>query len=312
MTVRLICAEAMRGLADIESQSVQCVVTSPPYWGLRDYKSANQFGTERNARHYIHRLVEVFHEIRSRVLKSDGTLWLNIGDCFSNKQLNGIPWTLAFALQDDGWRLRSDIIWSKPNPMPESVTDRPTRAHEYIFLLSKSPKYYYDSVAVRNPPSDALLKEVYEGYNGKATKDFSGAGAQEASATKKRIIEGARKRLDKQRGHSRHHAGFNDRWDAMTKAEQMALGSNRRSVWTISPSQFKGAHFATFPPALVELCIKAGCPEGETVLDPFVGSGTTCMVAKKLGRNSIGIDLNKDYIEMARERCKGVQRVTNS
>jgi DNA modification methylase len=350
----IICGSAHDALAQIKSESVNCCVTSPPYWGLRDYGVEGQLGLEKTPEEYVAAITAVFREVR-RVLRDDGTLWLNLGDSYAanqkggggvgkstlgsasggnsisedgllrsqerqqmptrrmthgvkEKDLIGIPWMVAFALRADGWYLRSDIIWNKPNPMPESVRDRPTRAHEYIFLLSKSKKYYYDAAAIRNPPSEALVKQVNEGYRGSATKDFGGALAQDASATKSRIIEGYRKRIDKQRGHGRRHDGFNDRWDAMTRSEQMMLGSNKRSVWTVAPANYKGAHFATFPPKLIEPCVLAGCPEGGTVLDPFNGSGTTSQVAIQNNRNYIGIEINPEYVELTYDRLTGVSK----
>lgn len=339
-------------LKTIPDSSVHCCVTSPPYWGLRDYGHPDQIGQEKTPQDYVTTMLQVFSEVR-RVLRDDGTLWLNLGDSYCSqggshdgrtdnqpgvgaakiwrngagradgivdargqrnrngvsvadlkpKDLIGIPWRVAFALQEAGWYLRSDIIWAKPNPMPESVTDRPTRAHEYIFLLSKSARYYYDAAAIREPASPALIKQVEEGYNGQALKDYLSASVQDASATKSRIINGARNRIDKQRGHERRHAGFNDKWDALTPAEQALLGSNKRSVWTVAPANFKEAHFATFPPDLIKPCIMAGCPVGGVVLDPFFGSGTTGAVALELGRKCIGIELNQEYTALAKQRC---------
>lgn len=316
-------------------------VTSPPYFGLRSYLPEGhpmkryEIGTEKTPREYVAKLVQVFRAVR-RVLADDGTLWLNLGDSYNaynanrgastgfsdgkdgrdrptaergltvpklgNKQLLGVPWRVAFALQDDGWYLRQDIIWSKPNPMPESVRDRCTKAHEYIFMLSKKPRYYFDAEAIRNPPSEALLKQVAEGYNGSDTKDFSEAGAQSASGTKARIIDNARKKIDKQRGHERSHDGFKGKWDQMTRAEQMMLGSNKRSVWTVATAPFKGSHFATFPPELIRPCILAGSRPGDTVLDPFGGSGTTGMVARQEGRNALLCELNADYLPLIQQR----------
>ena len=318
----------------LPEQSVHCVVTSPPYWGLRDYGAPGQIGLEKTPVEYVAAVVAVFRQVW-RVLRDDGVLFLNIGDSYANdgkwggrtggkhckalhgspvgrtkkltglkpKDLIGIPWRVAFALQSDGWYLRSDIIWSKPNPMPESVTDRPTRAHEYIFLLTKSQRYYYDAAAIREPAKESTIRQVLDGYNGQASKDFEANGFQDASATKKRVINGLRKRVDKQRGHSRRHAGFNDRWDSMTKEEQQLLGSNKRSVWTVATAIFREAHFATFPPDLIKPCILAGCPVGGTVLDPFGGSGTTGAVALELGRKAILCELNPDYVEMIKRRC---------
>ncbi len=281
-------------IKDIEEKSVQCVVTSPPYWGLRDYGTAeweqgdkecdhvekkpfggsstlrdmslettkkevegksiqykskckkcgairkdSQLGLEETPEEFIENMVKVFRGVK-KSLKDDGTLWLNLGDSYSqtkNKQLLGIPWRVALALQQDGWYLRQDIIWHKPNPMPESVKDRCTKAHEYIFLLSKSPQYYYDSDAIRDKP----------------------------------------------------HYGEE-------------VGANKRSVWSINVKPYKEAHFATFPEKLPELCIKAGSKKGDIVLDPFFGSGTTGWVAQRLGRKWLGIELNPEFIKIAEKR----------
>lgn len=323
-------------LKELAPESVQCVVTSPPYWGLRNYGHADQIGQEETPEAYVDTMRQVFGEVW-RVLRDDGTLWLNLGDSYSGsgkggnpghsphikqrtnsgslsvrgvkrngrkpKDLIGIPWLVAFALQSDGWYLRSDIIWHKPNPMPESVSDRPTRSHEYIFLLTKSERYQYDAAAIREPASPDLIKQVEEGYNGHAIKDYLAANVQDASATKSRIINGARKRIDKQRGHSRRHAGFNDKWDALTPAEQALLGSNKRDVWSVAPANYREAHFATFPPDLVKPCILAGTKPGDVVLDPFGGSGTTGMVALELGRRAVLVELNPDYAKLCDERC---------
>jgi DNA modification methylase len=335
MSVSILIGDCREKLRELPDTSVHCCVTSPPYFGLRDYGVDGQMGLEPTPDEFVAGMVEVFREVR-RVLRDDGTLWLNIGDSYSakagqrkatdkaglkqqsnvastgapsrcveelgGKQLIGVPWRLAFALQADGWTLRQDIIWSKPNPMPESVRDRCTKAHEYLFMLSKSPRYFYDAEAIRNPPSDAMLQQVRDGYEGSDTKDYSAGGAQSASGTKARIITNARAKVDKQRGHGRRHAGFNDRWDAMGRAEQLALGSNKRSVWEVATQPFSEAHFATYPPALIEPCILAGCPKGGTVLDPFGGAGTTGLVADRLGRNAILIELNPEYAEIAERR----------
>jgi DNA modification methylase len=291
---------------------------------LRDYGVCGQIGFEDTPNAYVTELVAVFRGVR-RVLRQDGTLWLNIGDSYAGswgargrgpqtnaprpdlvakhgthvfspgvvnckpKDLIGIPWMLAFALRADGWWLRQDIIWSKPNPMPESVTDRCTKAHEYLFMLSKSARYYYDAEAIAEPAI----------YSGLTNQDASGFKSPTSFNGKHK--EGYRT-SDKQRGHGRRHAGFNDRWDAMTREEQCSGTRNKRSVWEVATQSFPDAHFATFPPALIEPCILAGCPKGGMVLDPFLGAGTTALVADRLGRDCIGIELNPEYAEMARKR----------
>ncbi len=318
--------DVLEVLREIPDQSIQCVVTSPPYWSLRDYGADGQIGMEPTLGEYIAGMVDVFAEVR-RVLAVDGTCWLNLGDTYAGggrggnpdesvhkkqssnagtlyspfavpdglkrKDLIGVPWRVAFALQEDGWWLRSDIIWSKPNPMPESVTDRPTKAHEYIFLLTKSERYFYDAAAIREPAKDdgrgpglqsPYAPPVLAAHRG-ARHDYNG-----------------KHKTDKQRGHSRRHAGFNDRWNAMTREEQQALGANKRSVWTVATKPYTGAHFATFPPKLIEPCILAGSRAGDVVLDPFMGSGTTAFVAQKHGRRSMGIDINAEYLDLAIER----------
>lgn len=326
-------------LKTLRAESVHCCVTSPPYWRLRDYGHPDQIGQEPTPEKYVEALRAVFAEVQ-RVLRSDGTLWLNLGDCYASawpcsrrnqmgngslpngtraaraprlgpglkeKDLVGIPWLVAFALRQDGWYLRSDIIWHKPNTMPESVADRPTKAHEYLFLLSKSKRYYYDAAAIREAPSQKLLKEIESGYAGNSRKDFMKAGAQDASATKRRIIEGYRKRIDKQRGHSRRHAGFNRRWDRLSKEEQRLCGRNKRSVWTVATASYRGAHFATYPPTLIKPCVLAGCPPGGVVLDPFAGSGTTGKVALEQGRRALLMELNSEYVNLIRERCAMIE-----
>jgi DNA modification methylase len=289
----ILCGDALTVLRTLPPGSVQCCVTSPPYWGLRDYGVEGQLGLERTPNEYVAKLVEVFGEVR-RVLAGDGTLWVNLGDSYARmqegnvpqtknhecippvmtgrvknaglkpKDLVGIPWRVAFALQADGWYLRSDVIWAKPNPMPESVTDRPTKAHEYLFLLAKAERYYYDEWSVKEPASSDIRersRKVGEGQDSEVgTKGCAG------------------------------NCGMR----------------NRRSVWTIATQPYKEAHFATFPEALVEPCILAGCPEGGTVLDPFAGSGTVGVVARKTGRKFVGIELNPQYVEMAKRRIHQV------
>lgn len=275
-----------------------------------------QIGLEETPDAFVAKLVAVFREVR-RVLRDDGTLWLNLGDRYAAnrtyqvpstkggpkhgvgqasggkasvvpdglkpKDLIGIPWRVAFALQADGWYLRQDIIWHKPNPMPESVTDRCTKAHEYLFMLSKSARYHYDADAIKEPAK-------YVGLTGQDITGFKDA----------KKFNG--KHSDKQRGHGRRHAGFNDRWNAMTRKEQCSGTRNRRSVWTVATKPYAGAHFATFPPGLIEPCILAGCPLGGTVLDPFGGSGTTAGVAVRNGRHAILCELNPDYAALVSAR----------
>jgi len=303
----------------LEAGSVRTCITSPPYFGLRDYGHDGQIGLEQTPDDYVAELVEVFREVR-RVLSDDGTLWLNLGDSYAaarggthqpaetlaggtggftdegervnrgrldgynptrnaaaiglkHKDLIGIPWRVAFALQQDGWYLRSDIIWHKPNPMPESVTDRPTKSHEYLFLLTKSPRYYYDHEAIREP-----VKEGNKGYIG-------GVRARTASGPLG--------------GENQHN---------MERREYTEIkGANRRSVWSINTKPFKGAHFAVMPEALVEPCLLAGSAEGDTVLDPFTGSGTVAVVALKHRRNFVGTELNPEYVSIAEARIATVE-----
>jgi len=302
MAWQLYQGDALETLKQMEDESINCCVTSPPYWGLRDYGVDGQLGLESTPEEYVENMVKVFREVK-RVLRDDGTLWLNLGDSYAGsgrgptgrngignqekrqgfhspkvviptglkpKDLIGIPWMVAFALRADGWYLRQDIIWHKPNPMPESVKDRCTKAHEYIFLLTKSQKYFYDSEAIKE-------KSNYPGQGGAAIGHVthSQPGARRLSVTENLKIRGEKR--------------------------------NKRSVWTVTTKPFKEAHFAVFPPKLPEICIKAGCPEGGTVLDPFAGAGTTLWVAEQLGVNSIGIELNPEYCEIIRRRMAGLE-----
>jgi len=294
---KLFIGEAWETLRRLASGQVHCCVTSPPYWGLRDYGGqADQLGLEATPDEYVANLVKVFREVR-RVLRDDGTLWLNLGDSYAaqggakaagkyegkrvpaadwqpartppkglkHKDQVGIPWRVALALQADGWYLRSDIIWHKPNPMPESVRDRPTKAHEYIFLLTKKPKYYYDHEAVKEPEVCGRKRGPALHPDEKSTNGNSGLARREGT-------------------------GFR----------------NRRSVWTIATKPYKGAHFAVFPPKLIEPCILAGCPRGGVVLDPFMGSGTTARVAQEHGMNWLGIELNPEYGNLVGQRTADV------
>lgn len=277
------CRELVKAL---EPRSVQCCVTSPPYFRLRDYLMTAQIGRERSLDDYLNELDLVFSGVWN-ALADDGVLFLNLGDTYADdKQLMGVPWQTAFMLQRGGWILRQDIIWSKPNPMPESVKDRCTRSHEYIFMFSKSLKYFYNSEAI----AESAL--------------YSGLTGQEANGFKDpKKFNG--KHSDKQRGHGRRHAGFNARWDAMIREEQCSGTRNKRSVWKIATRPFPDAHFATFPPELPELCIKAGSKPGDLILDPFGGAGTTGLVADRLGRNAILFELNPEYAAIARNRIAG-------
>lgn len=282
-------ADALDLLHGLPAGSVDCCITSPPYYGLRDYGVDGQIGLEDTPQAYVKRLADLFREVK-RVLKDTGTCWINLGDSYSSKvkgtggpsekqstnagsryepillntglpdkSLMGIPWRVAFALQDDGWILRSDIIWHKPNPMPESVTDRPTKSHEYVFLFAKEPRYYYDADAIAEPvtSSGGNFSTVY------ASQQIGHGGVS------------TRKAYDKR---------------------------NKRSVWTIPTKPNPEAHFATFPPDLITPMILAGCPVGGVVLDPFMGSGTTALTARQHGRNFIGCDLNPEYVAIARRR----------
>jgi DNA modification methylase len=327
MTVTIRHGDCREVLQTLPDQSVHCCVTSPPYWGLRDYGIEAQIGRENSPDEFVAEMVAVFREVR-RVLRDDGTLWLNLGDTYQNakgqsggvdpkqparrhglrpndvsipglkpKDLIGVPWLAAFALRADGWYLRQDIIWSKPNPMPESVQDRCTKSHEYIFMLSKSRQYYYDIEAIKEPMSLSSVTRLSQDVEGQAGSDRVPGktnGAMKAVG-----------KTDKQRGHGRRHAGFNERWDAMERAEQCSGMRNKRSVWSVATQPFSEAHFATFPPELVEPCIKAGCPAGGIVLDPFGGAGTTGLVADRLGRDAILIELNPEYAAIAQRRIQG-------
>lgn len=293
----VLLGDAAEQLRTLPPESVHTCVTSPPYYNLRDYGVAGQIGAEATPEEFVEKLAEVFREVW-RVLRPDGTLWVNIGDSYATrsgkqpptntrnscghtekrtpagykyKDLIGVPWMLAFALRADGWYLRQDIIWNKSNCMPESVRDRCTKSHEYIFLLSKSERYYFDPQAIREPA----------GTKGNA-RSFRGGGAYTGGRSFNNSAEVARE----SHGNVKNDTGTR----------------NKRDVWTISTTGFRGAHFAVFPEKLIEPCILAGCPEGGTVLDPFTGSGTTGVVAKRLGRNFVGCEINPDYVKMAADR----------
>lgn len=277
--------EVLRGLPD---GSINCCVTSPPYYALRDYGMDGQIGRESSPKEYVSRLTEVFAEVR-RVLRPDGTLWLNLGDTYAGrgeeeikpKDLIGIPWMAAFALRDDGWYLRNDIIWMKENPMPESVKDRCTRCHEHIFLFSKSKQYFFDYKAISEPVTESTKERLKRGI----------AGSNKYGAP----IPGQPKvqTINLPRGHG-----------TISDGDINPLRS-KRDVWIVNTVPFKGGHYAAYPPKLVESCILAGCPVGGVVLDPFMGSGTTGMVAKQHDRHYVGIEINPEFAALAEARIGG-------
>lgn len=389
MAVKILIGDVRERLRDLPDDHFDTVVTSPPYWSLRDYGTAKwtggdsscdhkgsdryytektaavssagafsepgnanadrlrkgrwreggqcdcgavysdaQLGLEKTWQEHVATMADVFDEVR-RVLKPSGTLWLNYGDSYATsvngrsaadtkatgnddrtfrdkpfstvqgvlkpKDLCGIPWRVAFALQERGWWLRQDIIWAKPNPMPESITDRCTKAHEYVFMLTKAARYFYDAEAIQEPMSMSTIERLsqpnIENQKGSDRVPRKTNGPMKAVGKK-----------DKQRGHGRRHDGFNDRWDQMSKEEQCTGMRNKRSVWTIATQPFSEAHFATFPPELVETCLKAGCPKGGRVLDPFGGAGTSALVADRMGLDCTLIELNPAYVQIAHNR----------
>jgi len=320
--ITILQGDVLEQLHTLPDKSVQCCVTSPPYYGLRNYGVEGQIGLEDTPEAFVEKIVEVFHEVK-RVLRDDGTLWLNFGDSYcanggggerrmielgrpsenalskpyqlcdkkkssdiglKPKDMIGIPWMVAFALRADGWYLRSDIIWSKPNPMPESVTDRPTKAHEYVFLMTKSARYFYDADAIREPLQECSIERAKYGWNG--TMVFNENGKEE-------------------------YRSQPDPVDKMGERWSPTQGRNRRTVWEIATQPTRDAHFATFPEALVEPCIKAGSKQGDTILDPFGGSGTTAKVARDLKRDCILIELNPKYIGIAREKLRLNEQLVN-
>ena len=369
MTVYILQGDVFDKLAELPDDHFDCVVTSPPYWGLRDYGVEGQIGMEPTMAEHIDVMVRVMAEIH-RVLKPEGTVWFNYGDCYAStpngrsaadtkaagnddrtfrdkpfstiqgslkpKDLTMMPNRIAIALQDWGWWVRSEIIWAKPNPMPESVTDRPASSHEKIFLLTKSARYFYDAEAVRveaAESSKARWKQDIDAQEGstranggrKTNGNMKAVGGPNNRRPFGSTLTGGlygrhhmgealpeKERRDKQRGHGRKHEGFNDRWDGMSKAEQQAGGRNLRNwepappeVWKIATRPFSEAHFATFPPELVERCLKAGCPRGGKVLDPFGGAGTTGLVADRMQIDCTLIELNPEYIDIADARLNG-------
>jgi len=302
MSVRLLRHDVAVTPWPLENESVQCVVTSPPYWGLRDYGVSGQIGLERTPDEYVAKLVAVFREVR-RALRKDGVVFLNLGDCYATgggsggvghsaqvgstrarvqgagllghglkpKDLVGIPWRVAFALQADGWWLRSDIVWAKPNPMPESIRDRPTRAHEFVFLFTKSARYYWDQDAIREPAAAAS----------RARYAYAFPGAPD--------------------GLAQPNGGERLRPEGMREFTGTA---NARTVWTIATEPYPGAHFATFPTELARRCVLAGSRKGDLVLDPFSGAGTVALVSDRLDRSAVGLELNPEYVAMSRRRVE--------
>lgn len=309
-TNKIICEDAIKILRKIPDESINCCITSPPYYGLRDYHNEKQIGRESIVEEYLDRLKQVFHEVK-RTLKKDGTCFIVIGDSYAgsgkkgkyidpkypkgrngqnnsitqnvsgykSKDLMGIPWRLALLLREDGWYLRSDIIWHKENAMPESCKDRPTRSYEHVFLLTKSAKYYYDYYAMVEPMKDVSKERYMRGRksNNKYLKENSGASVQ---------------KINKAREYGEY------------KGDNIPQFRNKRDIWTINTASYRGEHYATFPPKLVEICMIAGCPKGGIVIDPFIGSGTVGFVALMLDRKYIGIELNERYCNLARERIE--------
>ncbi len=351
----ILVGDNLQRLREIEGGSVQCCVTSPPYFGLRDYGMAGQHGMERTPDEFVATMVAVFREVR-RVLRDDGTLWLNLGDSYAGgktgradqdrntrntdgrntanasdtgcpqygqrpvpdgwkpKDLIGIPWRVAFALQEDGWYLRQDIIWSKPNPMPESVRDRCTKAHEYLFLLTKSPRYYFDADAIAEPLGESSIARLSQptleqqagsdrvpGKKNGAMKAVGRRAAGNKTHKQTAAYEAGDERLRTKAG----LVAFAERERAKVESGDLIGTRNKRSVWNVATQPFKEAHFATFPPALIEPCILAGSRAGDLVLDPYMGAGTTGLVAQRLGRRWIGCELNPEYAAIAERRIHG-------
>lgn len=346
----ILCGDAKEVLKTLPDESVNCAITSPPYWGLRDYGVAGQIGLEKTPEEFIAKMTGIFSELR-RVLKDDGTLWLNIGDSYAgswgnyggknrsagsqriirngssvpnpaydgfehfrpptsgkfgdgikSKDLVGIPWMLAFALRADGWYLRQEIIWHKPNPMPESVLDRCTKSHESVFLLSKSSRYYFDYKAIQEPALSTPLGFPAgwgKGDEPRTAVEFQKAGIHPKTKKKfEKRMAGGGTNIDGHTGHLKPDG---------TPFEYAVNGMrNRRSVWTVNPMPFSEAHFATFPEKLIEPMVLAGCPRGGAVLDPFMGAGTTAVVAKKMERDYLGIELNPEYVAMANKRLANI------
>lgn len=335
MTVSILIGDCRDVLKTLPDESVHCCVSSPPYFGLRDYDAPGQIGLEQTPDEYVSELLGVFSEVR-RVLRPDGVFWLNLGDSYAGswgrqghsetpatisrssianhpkrsrntgsikqaglkpKDLIGIPWRVAFALQAAGWYLRSEIIWAKPNGMPGSQEDRCTSSHEAIFMFSKSEHYWSDFDAIKTPPRESTIVRLAQDVQAQAGSHRANGGGK-TNGPMKAVS------TDKQRGHSRVHAGFNARGDAMEKSEQQSKLAMMRDVWFVSPGGYDGPHFAVMPEEIARRCILAGCPIGGTVLDPFFGAGTTGLVSESLGRDSIGIELSADHAATADNRIR--------
>jgi DNA modification methylase len=348
MTVSILMGDVFGRLAELPDESVNCCVSSPPYYALRSYLPDNhpskalEIGLEETPQHYVERLVAVFREVR-RVLRDDGTLFLNLGDSYAGswgaqsrehagkhapnvsaisanqvraasrkatgtgriprgtdlkpKDLMGIPWEVSFALRADGWWLRDAIVWAKPNGMPGSQEDRCTSSYEMIFMLSKSADYWSDFDAIKTPPRESSMARLAQDVQAQAGSHRANGGGK--SNGPMRAVGGG-----KQRGHGRRHAGFNERCDAMSREEQQAKPAMMRNVWFVSPASFSQAHYAVMPDEIARRCILAGCPYGGTVLDPFGGAGTTGLVASRLGREAILIELSETNAAMAQRRLK--------
>lgn len=328
----ILVGDAVTRLRDIQCESVRTCVTSPPYWGLRDYGNDGQLGLEATPNEFVESLCQVFDEVW-RVLADDGTLWVNLGDSYAgsslsrasnngragygnpregtvsrmgnglkHKDLVGIPWRFAFAMQDRGWYLRQDIIWAKPNPMPESVTDRCTKSHEYVFLLTKNPRYYFDGDAIREPLAESSLARLAQDIENQ-TGSTRAHGGTKTDGTMKATARMVKKSDVTRGGFGRDGTpGRSDHQGPTGGEEMVPEGRNKRSVWNVGVASFKDAHFAVYPPELITPCILAGSAEGDTVLDPFSGSGTTGEVALKFGRNYVGCELNPDYARLSEKR----------
>lgn len=329
--LKILVGDWVERLRELPDESVQCCVTSPPYFGLRDYGIAGQLGLEKTVEEYVSKLVAGFQELR-RVIKDDGTLWLNLGDSYASgnkseasnshpsrkqkgmppspvyqtrarahnlkpKDLIGIPWRVAFALQADGWYLRSDIIWHKPNPMPESVTDRPTKSHDYIFLLTKSANYFYDAESIKESCSESTHARISQDLMNQVGSHRANGGGK-TNGPMKAVIAGSTRKLAEAGSGIKNNRSFE------SSVVMPVTSRNKRTVWTVGTEPYSEAHFATFPPALIRPCILAGSRVGDTVLDPFLGAGTTGLVSLELGRSCIGIELNPQYAQLAEARCR--------